>query len=176
MVHGTVTRAARRRNEQLQQEVSTDNPLRKYKVMKKIGRGATSDVYRGETMSGETVAIKMMPVKLDPDDGLIFPRFINEIVIHRDHSHPNMVKYLDSYMMGKYVWIVMEHVDGVSLAGKNAYLYSISSLLYCCSGRHGQVKGAYSYNIFCNFVFNVKGPVLLICFYPLCHCTFEGYT
>jgi serine/threonine protein kinase len=116
------------RFQQLQRELSTDDPLRKYKVGKKIGRGATSDVYRGECSStGEKVAIKMLPLKTAPSDDEILPRFINEIIIQRDYPHPNIPKYLDSYVIGKLVWIVMENVHGLSLAGK-----SISASYLAC--------------------------------------------
>ncbi|NXQ15829.1 PAK3 kinase, partial [Peucedramus taeniatus] len=41
--------------------------------------------------------------------------FVNELVV-RDNKHPNIVNYLDSYLVGDKPWIIMEYMDGGPLS------------------------------------------------------------
>ena len=40
---------------------------------------------------------------------------INEILVMRENKHPNVVNYLDSYLVGDELWVVMEYLPGGSL-------------------------------------------------------------
>ncbi|NWU34106.1 PAK1 kinase, partial [Hylia prasina] len=40
---------------------------------------------------------------------------VNEIQVMRDNKNPNLVNYVDSYLLDKEVWLVMEYMDGGSL-------------------------------------------------------------
>ncbi|GMT32358.1 hypothetical protein PFISCL1PPCAC_23655 [Pristionchus fissidentatus] len=89
--------------------VSIGNPDRKYKKEEKIGSGASGCVYTALEMSTlAEVAIKQMNLKDQPKKELI----INEILVMRENKHPNIVNYLDSYLVGEELWVVMEYLAG----------------------------------------------------------------
>lgn len=52
-----------------------------------------------------------MNLGLQPKKELI----INEILVMRENKHPNIVNYLDSYLVGEELWVVMEYLAGGSL-------------------------------------------------------------
>jgi p21-activated kinase 1 len=52
-----------------------------------------------------------MNLKQQPKKELI----INEILVMRQNKHPNVVNYLDSYLVGDELWVVMEYLPGGSL-------------------------------------------------------------
>ncbi len=57
------------------------------------------------------VAIKQMNLQQQPKKELI----INEILVMRENKNPNIVNYLDSYLIGGELWVVMEFLAGGSL-------------------------------------------------------------
>ncbi|PAV61573.1 hypothetical protein WR25_03125 isoform I [Diploscapter pachys] len=92
--------------------VTIGNPDRKYKKIDKIGSGASGSVYTAiEVNTGFEVAIKQMNLKDQPKKELI----INEILVMRENKHANIVNYLDSYLVGEELWVVMEYLAGGSL-------------------------------------------------------------
>uniref|UniRef100_A0A8C2WWS5 non-specific serine/threonine protein kinase n=1 Tax=Cyclopterus lumpus TaxID=8103 RepID=A0A8C2WWS5_CYCLU len=60
---------------------------------------------------GPIVAIKQMNLQQQPKKELI----INEILVMRENKNPNIVNYLDSYLVGDELWVVMEYLAGGSL-------------------------------------------------------------
>ncbi|XP_067127808.1 serine/threonine-protein kinase PAK 2 isoform X2 [Centruroides vittatus] len=98
--------------EKLRNIVSVGDPNRKYTKMEKIGQGASGTVYTAiEIATGVEVAIKQMNLSQQPKKELI----INEILVMRENKHPNVVNYLDSYLVGEELWVVMEYLAGGSL-------------------------------------------------------------
>ncbi|CAH8843422.1 unnamed protein product [Trichobilharzia szidati] len=98
--------------EKLRMIVSIGDPNRKYQRLEKIGQGASGVVYSGiESATGRRVAIKQMNLKKQPKKELI----VNEIYVMKVKKHPNVVNYLDSYLVGDELWVVMEYLDGGSL-------------------------------------------------------------
>ncbi|CAH8514520.1 unnamed protein product [Schistosoma intercalatum] len=98
--------------EKLRMIVSIGDPNRKYQRLEKIGQGASGVVYSGiESTTGRRVAIKQMNLKKQPKKELI----VNEIYVMKVKKHPNVVNYLDSYLIGDELWVVMEYLDGGSL-------------------------------------------------------------
>lgn len=115
--------------ERLRTIVSVGDPNRKYTKMEKIGQGlvfvciitnfevslssfltpcslllcsASGTVYTAiETSTGMEVAIKQMNLSQQPKKELI----INEILVMRENKHPNVVNYLDSYLVGEELWV-----------------------------------------------------------------------
>ncbi|CAM1154278.1 PAK3 (predicted) [Pycnogonum litorale] len=98
--------------EKLRTIVSVGDPNRRYTKMEKIGQGASGTIYTAiETATGTEVAIKQMNLSQQPKKELI----INEILVMRENKHPNVVNYLDSYLVGEELWVVMEYLAGGSL-------------------------------------------------------------
>ena len=54
-----------------------------------------------ETSTGQEVAIKQMNLSQQPKKELI----INEILVMRENKHPNVVNYLDSYLVVDELWV-----------------------------------------------------------------------
>merc|ERR1719244_2482533 len=96
----------------LRQIVSVGDPNRKYTKMEKIGQGASGTVYTAiETATGIEVAIKQMNLQQQPKKELI----INEIIVMKSNKHPNVVNFLDAYLVNEELWVTMEYLPGGSL-------------------------------------------------------------
>ena len=98
--------------ERLKTIVSVGDPNRKYTKMEKIGQGASGTVFTAiETATGMEVAIKQMNLQQQPKKELI----INEIVVMKANKHPNVVNFLDAYLVSEELWVTMEYLPGGSL-------------------------------------------------------------
>lgn len=98
--------------ERLRHVVSKDDPMKLYTDFKKIGQGASGSVYVAKTKKGKNVvAIKRMDLNHQPKKDLI----INEIIVMREANHPNIVNFIDSYLVKDELWVVMEYMEGGSL-------------------------------------------------------------
>uniref|UniRef100_A0A6I8PQT1 non-specific serine/threonine protein kinase n=1 Tax=Ornithorhynchus anatinus TaxID=9258 RepID=A0A6I8PQT1_ORNAN len=98
--------------EKLRSIVSVGDPKKKYMNFEKIGQGASGTVYTAvEVATGQEVAIKQMNLQQQPKKELI----INEILVMRENKNPNIVNYLNSYLVGEELWVVMEYLAGGSL-------------------------------------------------------------
>ncbi|KAI1770386.1 Pkinase-domain-containing protein [Hypoxylon cercidicola] len=91
---------------------SEGDPRELYRGFTKIGQGASGGVYTGhERGSNRLVAIKQMNLEQQPKKDLI----INEILVMKESSHPNIVNFIDSYLCGGELWVIMEYMEGGSL-------------------------------------------------------------
>ena len=115
--------------EKLKQVVSKDDPALSYSKQKKIGQGASGSVYVAKiqenaispvakrlykTMGSKSqVAIKQMDLRNQPRKELI----VNEIIVMKESSHPNIVNFLDSFLQegNNELWVVMEFMEGGAL-------------------------------------------------------------
>ncbi|KAL2270366.1 hypothetical protein VTJ83DRAFT_2550 [Remersonia thermophila] len=109
----------------LREVVSKDDPNRLYAKQKKIGQGASGSVYVAKILtprpnapqlkgrSNDRVAIKQMDLAHQPRKELI----VNEILVMRENRHPNIVNFLDAFLMDndKELWVVMEYMEGGAL-------------------------------------------------------------
>ncbi|KAH6843104.1 hypothetical protein B0I37DRAFT_393428 [Chaetomium sp. MPI-CAGE-AT-0009] len=76
---------------------SEGDPREVYRGFTKIGQGASGGVYTGhERGTNRLVAIKQMNLEQQPKKDLI----INEILVMKESSHPNIVNFIDSYLCG----------------------------------------------------------------------------
>jgi len=92
--------------------VTVGDPNRKYTKMEKIGQGASGIVHTAiETATGMEVAIKQMNLQQQPKKELI----INEVVVMKANKHPNVVNFLDAYLVSDELWVTMEYLPGGSL-------------------------------------------------------------
>jgi p21-activated kinase 1 len=88
------------------------DPTTIYYNLNKIGQGASGGVFTAyERPNNNCVAIKQMNLDLQPKKDLI----INEILVMKDSKHKNIVNFLESYLHGLDLWVVMEYMEGGSL-------------------------------------------------------------
>ncbi|CAI7603398.1 unnamed protein product [Penicillium discolor] len=88
------------------------DPTQIYYNFNKIGQGASGGVYTAyEHPHNNCVAIKQMNLDLQPKKDLI----INEILVMKDSKHKNIVNFLESFLHGLDLWVVMEYMEGGSL-------------------------------------------------------------
>ncbi|KAJ6570720.1 kinase-like domain-containing protein [Mycena sp. CBHHK59/15] len=99
--------------EKLRQVVSDDDPKAIYSKIKKVGQGASGHVYVAKTLAtGKKVAIKEMDLSHQPRKELI----VNEILVMKESQHPNIVNFLESYLVkSNELWVVMEYMEGGAL-------------------------------------------------------------
>ncbi|XP_063246026.1 serine/threonine-protein kinase PAK 3-like [Prinia subflava] len=93
--------------------VSVGNPVTQYVGLERIGKGGFGTVYTAtDTATGGKVAIKQVSLGKQPEKELI----VNELLVVRDNKHPNIINYLDSYLVKDKLWIIMEYMDGGPLS------------------------------------------------------------
>ncbi|XP_048861042.1 serine/threonine-protein kinase PAK 2-like [Brienomyrus brachyistius] len=98
--------------EKLRTIVSIGDPKKKYTRYEKIGQGASGTVFTAiDIATGQEVAIKQINLQKQPKKELI----INEILVMKELKHPNIVNFLDSFLVGEELFVVMEYLAGGSL-------------------------------------------------------------
>ena len=86
-----------------------------YVVDKELGSGAMGTVYRAKhKASGERVAVKLMSPALGSSEQARL-RFVRELDILKQLSHPNIVRYKGSGRYHGSPFFIMEYVEGDSL-------------------------------------------------------------
>jgi len=93
---------------ELRKVVTTGDPKKKYTKFEKIGQSVSSAT---EVATGNQVAIKQINWGRQPKK----EQLINEILVMREHKHPNILNYVDSYVVGGDLWVVTEFLPGGSL-------------------------------------------------------------
>ncbi|KAJ2800739.1 Protein kinase, partial [Coemansia helicoidea] len=93
--------------------VSRDDPKALYKKVRKIGQGASGNVYKAQsTKSGEMVAIKQMDLSKQPRKELL----VNEILVMKESRHKNIVNFIEAFLLNSAdLWVVMEYMEGGAL-------------------------------------------------------------
>ncbi|XP_050843261.1 serine/threonine-protein kinase PAK 3-like [Serinus canaria] len=99
--------------EMLGRMVNMENPAMNYTEKEHIGSGSFGHVVRAlNNATGREVAIKKINLQ-----GLQRKQLtVNEIMIMKRNRNPSVVNYLDSYLLGEEVWLVMEYMDGGALS------------------------------------------------------------
>ena len=85
-----------------------------YRAFETLGSGAMGEVRRGESDTGEAVAIKLLHPAHTSRPGLV-ARFVNERSVLLDVSAPNVVRVRDLVVDGPTLAIVMDLVPGGDL-------------------------------------------------------------
>lgn len=87
----------------------------KFRLGEELGRGAYGQVFRGlDARTGEHVAIKQISLDRIPAGALA--GIMTEVELLKALNHRNVVKYLGSLRTRTHLYIVMELVEGGSLA------------------------------------------------------------
>jgi serine/threonine protein kinase len=95
--------------------------LGKYMVIEQVGRGASCIVFRGLHRSlNLPVAIKVLPHESDPDDPIVREHFRAEARLQARLDHPSIVRVLDFEDDAALAYLVLEFIDGSTLADKIA--------------------------------------------------------
>ncbi|GJE89158.1 Pkinase-domain-containing protein [Phanerochaete sordida] len=99
--------------EKLRSVVSDEDPKQLYSKIRKVGQGASGHVYVAKILAtGKKVAIKEMDLSNQPRKELI----VNEILVMKESQHPNIVNFLESYLVrSNELWVVMEYMEGGAL-------------------------------------------------------------
>lgn len=85
----------------------------RYRIVRLIGRGGTADVYEArDERSGGPVAIKVVRSN-DPE---FARRLVEEARALESLDGPGLVRLLDTGMVGDLAFLVMDYVDGASIA------------------------------------------------------------
>ena len=91
----------------------------KYQVIRKLGEGATSEVYLcHDEFAGRDVAVKIVYQERlnDPQGGKVFRKlFVTEASLAGKLSHPHIAQIYDAVVGDKMSYIVMEYVPGGTL-------------------------------------------------------------
>ena len=89
----------------------------RYRVVGLLGRGGMGEVYRADDLKlGQAVALKFLPAVVENDPSRL-QRFLNEVKIARQISHPNVCRVYDVGEVDGHHFLSMEYVDGEDLAG-----------------------------------------------------------
>ncbi|KAJ3029125.1 UNVERIFIED_CONTAM: Protein kinase [Siphonaria sp. JEL0065] len=101
--------------ERLREIVSVGDPTLLYQRVRQLGEGASGKVYLARPVSSlnspPLVAIKQMNLKKQPRKELL----VNEIKFMKELRHPNIVSYLDSFLVRDDLWLVLEYMEGGKL-------------------------------------------------------------
>jgi serine/threonine protein kinase len=100
-------------------EAQAPEHIGKYRVVRKLGEGATSHVYLcNDPFNRRDVAVKLVFEEIfsDPARGKLFEKlFITEASLAGKLAHPHICEIYDAVAEGKLHYIVMEFVDGGTL-------------------------------------------------------------
>ncbi|XP_059692952.1 serine/threonine-protein kinase PAK 3-like [Haemorhous mexicanus] len=92
--------------------VSVGDPEKKYARWKRIGSGGFGTVYKAvNTATGQAVAVKQLNLQHQGCEEVL-----KEILVMRENKNPNIVTYFESYLVNEAVLLVLEYMDGGSLA------------------------------------------------------------
>jgi hypothetical protein len=88
----------------------------RYRIVGLIGRGGMGEVYRAQDLKlGQSVALKFLPRAVHTDPSKL-ERFLSEVRIARQISHPNVCRVYDIDEVDGRHFLSMEFVDGEDLA------------------------------------------------------------
>jgi len=113
----------------------------KYEIIRELGKGGTSTVYLAlDPFNNQQVALKLFNFDKNPDPGLAKTHrklLLTEASLVGKLSHPHIVKVFDAMLEGPVNFMVMEYVEGETLAhytdvSRLLPFGTISEIIYKC--------------------------------------------
>lgn len=87
-------------------------PWSKYRKEKKLGAGASGEVYLATSLeTGEKVAVK--DINLDKQNKKYL--ILMEIQVMKELNHPNLVNFIEAFLVDMHLFVVMEYMAGGAL-------------------------------------------------------------
>ncbi|MBN1284280.1 MAG: serine/threonine protein kinase [Anaerolineae bacterium] len=87
----------------------------RYRIEARLGRGAMGEVFRATDLeTDDVVAVKTMAPDFAKDEHYR-KRFTREVAALQKLKHPNILGYVDAFMAGGHIFLVMEYVGGGTL-------------------------------------------------------------
>jgi serine/threonine protein kinase len=95
--------------------IEPNTQIGRYRVIRSLGRGGMAGVYEVEDDTGKRFALKSPLVDVNAS-GDVTRRFAREANALRLLDHPNLVAAIDVFVEAGYLFLVMEKVEGATLA------------------------------------------------------------
>uniref|UniRef100_A0A2K5CC53 non-specific serine/threonine protein kinase n=1 Tax=Aotus nancymaae TaxID=37293 RepID=A0A2K5CC53_AOTNA len=122
--------------EKLKTIVSIGDPKKKYTGYEKFGQGASGTVFTATDIAlGQEVAIKEINLQKQPKKELL----INEILVMKEFKTPNIVNFLDSYVVRDELFVVMEYL-AAQIAAVGRECLQVLEFLHAYQVIHRDIK------------------------------------